>query len=75
MRMGITPKNTPIIIPCHRVVCSDGSLGAYKGKKNSIVPNSSSIARTKEKIRLLRNEGIKVKNNKIIDFGKKLFKF
>jgi methylated-DNA-[protein]-cysteine S-methyltransferase len=52
----------PIIIPCHRVVKSDGSLGGY----------SRGI---KKKIHLLKKEGIKVKNNKIIDFEKKLYCF
>lgn len=51
-------------VPCHRVVNSSGTVGAYKGKQNS-----------KEKIRLLRKEGIKIKDNKIIDFKKKLFRF
>jgi len=41
-------------MPCHRVVCSDGSPGGYKGKLSN-----------KEKIKLLKKEGIKVKNNKI----------
>jgi len=48
-------KNTkPITIPCHRVVKSNGTIGAYKGKPNS-----------KEKTKLLKKERIKVKNNKI----------
>ncbi|MBU1146079.1 MGMT family protein [Patescibacteria group bacterium] len=42
-------------IPCHRVVRADGSLGGYVGG-------------LKRKIRLLRREGIKIKNNKIINF-------
>jgi len=45
-------------VPCHRVINSNGSIGAYKGKKNS-----------KEKIKLLKKEGIKIKNNKIINFS------
>jgi methylated-DNA-[protein]-cysteine S-methyltransferase len=64
--VGMALKNNkkPIIIPCQRVVSSDGSLGGYKGKLNN-----------KEKIRLLRKEGIKIKENKIIDFEKRLFRF
>lgn len=51
----------PVKIPCHRVVCSDGSIGGY----------SRGI---KKKIALLKKEGIEIKNNKIIDFEKKLIK-
>ncbi|MBW2992842.1 MGMT family protein [Candidatus Woesearchaeota archaeon] len=51
-------------VPCHRVVKSDGSLGGYRGKLNS-----------GKKIQLLKKEGITVKNNKIMDFKKKLFRF
>ncbi|MEM0465563.1 MAG: MGMT family protein [Candidatus Pacearchaeota archaeon] len=41
-----------VVIPCHRVVCSDGSIGGYsKGFKR--------------KIFLLRKEGVEIKNNKI----------
>mgnify|MGYP001576300440 CR=1 FL=1 len=49
-------------IPCHRVVNSDGSLGGY----------SEGIER---KITLLKQEGIKVKDDRIIDFYKVLFRF
>lgn len=41
-------------IPCHRVIKSDGTLGGYYG-----VINSS------KKIRILKSEGIKIKNNKV----------
>jgi methylated-DNA-[protein]-cysteine S-methyltransferase len=50
----------PIKIPCHRVVCSDGSLGGY----------SRGI---KKKIKLLKKEGIEIKNGKI-DLRKYLFR-
>jgi len=52
----------PIIIPCHRVVNSSGFVGGY-GKG------------IKKKIELLRKEGIKIKNKKIQDFKKVLFRF
>ena len=51
-------------VPCHRVVCSDGSLGGYKGKMNS-----------KKKIELLRKEGIIIEKGKIKEFEKKMFRF
>jgi O-6-methylguanine DNA methyltransferase len=48
-------------VPCHRIVKSDGRLGGFaKG--------------TKQKARLLEKEGIKIKNNRIMDFEKILFK-
>lgn len=63
--VGLALKNnkTPIIIPCHRVVNSNGTIGGYKGIKNN-----------KEKIRLLQKEGIKIKNNKIINFKERLYR-
>jgi len=39
----------PIIIPCHRVIRSNGSLGGYSGKGG-----------LKTKIMLLKKEGIKL---------------
>lgn len=58
----------PIIIPCHRVVASNGEIGGFAGKTD---PNSLSV---KRKIRLLRNEGIEIKKNKI-DLEKYLYRF
>jgi len=62
--VGIALKNNkfPIVIPCHRIVKSDGSIGGY----------SRGI---KEKIKLLKREGIKIRNNKIENFQKVLFRF
>ncbi|MCK4522169.1 MAG: MGMT family protein [Nanoarchaeota archaeon] len=51
----------PVVIPCHRVVNSDGNIGAY----------SRGI---KQKIILLKKEGIEINNNKIVDFKENLFK-
>jgi len=52
----------PIVIPCHRVVKSDGNVGGYAFGQNV-------------KTRILSNEGIIIKNGKIIDFEKKIYKF
>ncbi len=49
-------------VPCHRVVGSDGFLVGF----------ASGLGKKAE---LLREEGINIKNNIIIDFGKVLFKF
>ena len=55
-------NETPIIIPCHRVVKSDGSLGGYTSEKYS-------------KKELLEKEGIKIKSKQIKNFKEILFKF
>ena len=48
-------------VPCHRVVASDGKLGGY-------------AFGLKKKIEMLRKEGVNVKNDKIVDFEKVLFR-
>jgi methylated-DNA-[protein]-cysteine S-methyltransferase len=45
-------------VPCHRVVSSDGSLGGF-------------ALGTEEKIKLLKQEGVEVKDNYIVDFESK----
>jgi methylated-DNA-[protein]-cysteine S-methyltransferase len=47
----------PIIVPCHRVVCSDGHIGGYMYGKE-------------RKISLLLYEGIPIVNDLIKDFEK-----
>ena len=49
--------------PCHRVVNSDGRIGNYSGKGG-----------VRTKIKLLRNEGVEVRKNRI-DLNKCLFRF
>jgi len=62
--VGTALKNNPYApkVPCHRVINSNGKIGSYKGKPDS-----------KEKIKLLRKEGIKIENNEV-DLKKFLFK-
>lgn len=62
--VGQAMKNNPFSpqVPCHRVVASDGGIGGF----------SSGV---KNKIKLLKKEGVEVKKNKIVDFEKKLFRF
>ena len=47
-------------IPCHRVVKSDGSIGGF-------------ARGTEDKIRRLRQEGISVENNRVVQLEKHLF--
>lgn len=52
----------PIILPCHRVIKSNGYIGGY-------------TLGVKKKISLLKNEGIVIKKNEIIDFEKHIHSF
>ena len=59
----IMKKNRfPVIVPCHRVVKSDGKIGGYAYGE-------------RVKSKMLANEGIKIKDGKIIDFDKEKFYF
>ena len=64
--VGNALRNNPHAprVPCHRVINSNDKLGGYKGKKNS-----------KEKIKLLKKEGIEIKKGKILNFKNKIFQF
>ena len=52
----------PGIIPCHRVIKSDGKIGGYAYGEKS-------------KTKMLAKEGIKIQNGKIKDFEKNVFRF
>jgi len=59
----IMKKNPfPVIIPCHRVVKSNGQVGgyAYGGRV---------------KTKMLKKEGIKINDGKILDWQKTFYKF
>ena len=67
--VGNACRNNPYAprVPCHRVVRSDGSVGGFGGKTSGKTVD--------EKIRMLRGEGVEIRNRKIIDFEKALFRF
>jgi len=54
-------------VPCHRVVRSDGTVGGFGGK--------TSGKTAERKIRLLRKENVRVKNRRIVNFERVLFRF
>ena len=59
---ALNKNKTPVLIPCHRVVMSSGEIGGYSRG-------------VKEKIRLLREEGIKIEGDKIKDLKRFLFEY
>lgn len=52
----------PVIVPCHRVVKSDGNVGGYAWGE-------------KIKTNMLTKEGIKIKNRKILSMEEIFYKF
>lgn len=67
--VGQVLKRNPLspLIPCHRVVKSDGTLGGFVGQ------NKGKQIRRKKK--MLQKEGLKFTGDKIKDFEKVLFKY
>jgi methylated-DNA-[protein]-cysteine S-methyltransferase len=52
----------PIIVPCHRVINSNGSIGGY-------------ALGVDKKISLLKNEGIIIRKRKVVDFEEYVYLF
>ena len=52
----------PVVVPCHRVVRSDGDVGGYS-------------LGVDKKIRLLSEEGVEIKGRKVLNFEQRLFLF
>ena len=59
---SILNKNSNPEVPCHRVVYSDGKVGGFRRGQQ-------------EKIKILREEGLEIKGEKIVNFEKVLFRF
>ena len=51
-----------VVVPCHRVVCSNGKVGGYA---NGI----------DQKIKLLEREGIPISREKVVDLKSVLHRF
>ncbi len=49
-------------VPCHRVINTDGNVGGFAHGTN-------------KKIRLLKKEGIEIKNGKVVDMQRYLYRF
>ena len=49
-------------VPCHRVIKSGGGLGGY-------------ARGVKKKAEMIKQEGVVVKNNRVVDFRKKFYRF
>jgi O-6-methylguanine DNA methyltransferase len=54
-------------VPCHRVVRFDGTVGGFGGE--------TSGKTVQKKVQLLRKENVEVKNEKIVNFERVLFRF
>lgn len=54
------------VVPCHRVVRSDGNIGGFMGHKNGKF--------VEKKMRMLKEEGIAFQGNKVKNFEKVLVK-
>ncbi len=52
----------PVIIPCHRVVMSDGSIGGYMYGKEV-------------KIKMLHDEGVETSDGKVVDWNTRIHRF
>lgn len=52
----------PVIIPCHRVIMSTGKIGGYAYGEEI-------------KTRLLQDEGLEIKDGKIMDLEKRIYRF
>ena len=63
-KIGQIMKNNPlpVVIPCHRVVKSDGTIGGH-------------AFGVEIKVNMLSKEGVKISKSKILDYENKMFYF
>jgi methylated-DNA-[protein]-cysteine S-methyltransferase len=59
---AMAKNKKPLVIPCHRVIKSNGDIGNYALGND-------------KKIELLINEGVKVKNGRVKEFSKVFHRF
>lgn len=60
-------EDSALRIPCHRVVATDGTIGGFMGSRTG--------KHIKQKIALLRSEGITIRANKVQNFAQVLHTF
>ena len=58
----MTNNPNPIIVPCHRVIKSNGLIGGY-------------ALGIKKKMSVLKNEGITIKKGEIVNYEKYIYLF
>ncbi|PIS09088.1 cysteine methyltransferase [Candidatus Beckwithbacteria bacterium CG10_big_fil_rev_8_21_14_0_10_34_10] len=67
--VGQALRNNPYApkVPCHRVIKTNGLIGGFNGKTKG--------KEILKKISLLKKEGVKIKENKVLNFKTILFTF
>ena len=58
---AVAKNQYPVVVPCHRVVRSDGDVGGYS-------------LGVEKKIRLLSAEGVEIREGKVVNLRETLFK-
>ena len=61
--MVLSENPTPVVVPCHRIVYNDGSVGWYSGKGCG----------KERKEKLLREEGVEINDGMVVDLSNRLF--
>ena len=59
---AVAKNPNPIVVPCHRVINSNGLIGGYALGVN-------------KKISLLKKEGMTIRKGKVLDYEKNIYSF